>query len=161
MECPQLLLLRNRYMIVRDANHVVVLDTITNFSLMANMTSGWTTQILFAMSHIMIPNDVSTVAPPTTTIATTRGPGDEVLTSTVVPTDVQTVTPEDNVPNEMTTNAVPTTTTDLSIPITEQSESTDLQLALIIVGSIAGLVITINIIAIAVYIFKRYRKSHR
>ena len=143
MECPQLLLLGNRYMIVCDANNIVVLDTTSNFSLVLNKTSGWATQTqtLFTVSH-MSANDVSTVAPPTT-IATNRA--DEVLTSTVVPTDIQTDTPEHNVPstglpNEVTTNAVPTTTTDLSIPITEQSKSTDLQLALVTVGSIAALI---------------------
>ena len=162
MECPQLLLLGNRYMIVRDANNVVVLDTTSNFSLVLNKTSGWATQTLFTVSH-MSANDVSTVAP-LTMVATNTA--DEVLTSTVVPTDIQTDTPEHNVPstglpNEVTINAVPTTTTDISILITEQSESTDLQLALIIVGSIAALVIIVNIIAITVYFFKRYRKHHR
>ena len=154
-------------MIVRDANNVIALDTISNFSLVLNMSlmSGWTTQTLFTVSH-MSANDVSTVAPPIT-VATNRA--DEVFTSdsTVVPTaDIQTDIPEDNVPstglpNEVTTNAAPTTTTDLAIPITEQSKSTDLQLPLIIVGSIAALVIIINIITITIYFFKRYRKHHR
>ena len=48
---------------------------------------------------------------------------------------------------------------DLTIPIIEQSKSTDLQLPLIIVGSIAALVIIINIIAITIYFLKRYRKT--
>ena len=153
MECPQLLLLGNRYMIVRDANNIVVLDTTSNFSLVLNKTSGWATQTLLTVSH-MSANDVSTVAPPSSD-------------STVVPTaDIQTDIPEDNVPstgfpNEVTTNAAPITTTDLTIPITEQSKSTDLQLPLIIVGSIAALVIIINIIAITIYFFKHYRKHHR
>ena len=155
MECPQLLLLGNRYMIVHDANNIIVLDTTSNFSLVLNKTSGWATQTLFTLSH-MSANDVSTVAPPTT-VATKRA--DEVFTSdsTVVPTaDIQTDIPEDNMPSTglPDTNAVPITTT-------EQSKSTDLQLPLIIVGSIAALVIIINIIAITIYFFKRYRKHHR
>ena len=63
-------------------------------------------------------------------------------------------------PNEVTTNEAPITTTDLTIPIIEQSKSADLQLPLIIVESIAALVI-INIIAVTIYFFKRYRKHHR
>ena len=163
MECPQLLLLGNRYMIVHDANNIVVLDTTSNFSLVLNKTSGWATQTLLTVSHMNV-NDVSTIAPPIT-VATNRA--DEVFTSDspVVPTtDIQTDIPEDNVPstglpNEVTT--VTSTTTDLTIPITEQSKSTDLQLPLIIVGSIAALVIIINIIAITIYFLKRYRKHHR
>ena len=165
MECPQLLLLGNFYMIVHDANNIIVLDTTSNFSLVLNKTSGWATQTLLTLSHIS-DNDVSTVSPPIT-VATNRA--DEVFTSdsTVVPTtDIQTDIPEDNVPstglpNEVTTNAAPITTTDLTIPITEQSKSTDLELPLIIVGSIAALVIIINVIAITIYFFKRYRKHHR
>ena len=162
---PQLLLLGNHYMIIHDANNVIALDTISNFSLVLNVSlmSGWATQTLFTVSH-MSANDVSTVAPPTT-VATNRA--DEVLTSdsTVVSIDIQTDIPEDNVPStglpNKVTNAIPTTTTNLTIPITEQSKSTDLQLPLIIVGSIATLVIIINIIAITIYFFKRYRKHHR
>ena len=165
MECPQLLLLGNFYMIVHDANNIIVLDTTSNFSLVLNKTSGWATQTLLTLSHIS-DNDVSTVSPPIT-VATNRA--DKVFTSdsTVVPTtDIQTDIPEDNVPstdlpNEVTTNAAPITTTDLTIPITEQSKSTDLQLPLIIVGLIAALVIIINVIAITIYFFKRYRKHHR
>ena len=159
MECPQLLLLGNRYMIIHDANNVAVLDTIANFSLVMNMTSV-STQTLFAVSH-MIPNDVSTVVPPITNIQTnlpiTNMPTNEVSTSTNVPIDIQTNIPDDNAPASLPI----VSTTDSDVPITEHSESSNLQLALIIVGSIAALVIIINIFAITLYIFKRYRKSHR
>ena len=78
MESPQLVLLGNLYLIVHDANNVIVLDTVSNFSLVLNLSlmSGWTTQTLFTVSH-MSANDVSTVAPPTT-VATNRA--DEVWT---------------------------------------------------------------------------------
>ena len=159
MECPQLLLLRNRYMVIRDANNVAVLDTIANFSLVMNMTSV-STQTLFAVSH-MIPNDVSTVAPPITNIQTnlpiTNMPTNEVSTSTNVPLDINTNTPDDIAPASLPI----VSTTNSDVPITEHSQSSNLQLTLIVVGSIAALVIIINIFAITVYIFKRCQKPHR
>ena len=151
MECPQLLLLENHYMAIRDATNVIVLDSTSNFNLVINMTLE-TAPSLFAMSHNK-PNDMSTVAPPITIIDQTTD--DTVPTSTVMPIYIQTNTPDDNAPT------VDAYTTSHDVPFTDQSKSTNLQLALIIVGSIAALVVIINIIAITVYIFKRYRKTHR
>ena len=37
--CPQLLLLENQYLVIRDANHDLVLDTHTNFSLIINISN--------------------------------------------------------------------------------------------------------------------------
>ena len=99
------------------------------------------------------PNDMSTITPPITIIDQTTD--DTVPTSTVMPIYIQTNTPDDNA------RTVDVYTTSHDIPFTDQSKSTNLQLALIIVGSIAALVVIINIIAITVYIFKRYRKTHR
>ena len=39
-DCPQLLLLEKQYLVIRDANHDLVLDTTTNFSLIINISSG-------------------------------------------------------------------------------------------------------------------------
>ena len=39
-DCPQLLLLEKQYLVIRDANHNLVLDTTTNFSLIINISSG-------------------------------------------------------------------------------------------------------------------------
>ena len=153
MECPQLLLLENHYMTILDASNVIVLDSTSNFSLVINMTLEMAPS-LFAVSHnINKPNDMSTVAPPITIIDQTTD--DLVPTSTVMPIYIQTNTPDDNAPT------VDVYTTSHDVPFTDQSKSTNLQLALIIVGSIAALVVIINIIAITVYIFKRYRKTHR
>ena len=38
--CPQLFLLENQYLVIRDANHNLVFDTHTNFSLIINISSG-------------------------------------------------------------------------------------------------------------------------
>ena len=149
-ECPQLFtLLDNQYLVIRDSDRDRILDTKTNFSLIFNISSG-IADILAVLHNIISNTSAITPSPPSTT--TENAPSsraDEVLTSdsTVVSTDIQTDIPEDNVPS--------------TLPITEQSKSTDLQLALIVVGSIAAVVVIINIIAIIVYFFKRYRKYHR
>ena len=39
-DCPQLLLLEKQYLVIRDTNHDLVLDTMTNFSLIINISSG-------------------------------------------------------------------------------------------------------------------------
>ena len=168
-ECPQLFtLLDNQYLVIRDSNCDRILDTKTDFSLIFNTSSGIAD--ILAVLHIISNTGAITPSPPsTTTESAPSSRADEVLTSdsiVVSTADIQTDIPEDNVPstglpNEVTTNAAPITTTNLTSPITEQSKSTDLQLPLIIVGSIAALVIIINIIAITVYFFKRYRKHHR
>ena len=143
-ECPQLFtLLDNQYLVIRDSDRDRILDTKTNFSLIFNISSGIAD--ILAILHIISNTSAITPSPPsTTTESAPSSRADEVLTSdsTVVSTDIQTDIPS-------------------TIPITEQLKSTDLQLALIVVSSIAVVVIIINIIAITVYFFKRYRKHHR
>ena len=39
-DCPRLLILENEYLSIRDANHNLVFDTTTNFSLIINISSG-------------------------------------------------------------------------------------------------------------------------
>ena len=39
-DCPQLFLLENQYLVIRDANHNLVLDTHANFSLIVNISSS-------------------------------------------------------------------------------------------------------------------------
>ena len=39
-DCPQLFILGNQYLIIRDSNHDLVLDTKTNFNLIINISSG-------------------------------------------------------------------------------------------------------------------------
>ena len=39
-DCPRLFMLGNQYLIIRDSNHDLVLDTKTNFSLIINISSG-------------------------------------------------------------------------------------------------------------------------
>ena len=132
-----------RYLVIRDSDRDHILDTKTNFSLIFNISSGIAD--ILAILHIISNTSAITPSPPsTTTESAPSSRADEVLTSdsTVVSTDIQTDIPS-------------------TIPITEQSKSTDLQLALIVVSSIAVVVIIINIIAITVYFFKRYRKHHR
>ena len=145
-KCPQLFtLLDNQYLVIRDSDRDRILDTKTNFSLIFNISSGIAD--ILAILHIISNTRLSAITPSppsTTTESAPSSRADEVLTSdsTVVSTDIQTDIPS-------------------TIPITEQSKSTDLQLALIMVSSIAVVVIIINIIAITVYFFKRYRKHHR
>ena len=165
-KCPQLFIIDNKYLIIRDSDRDRILDTKTNFSLIFNISSGIAD--ILAVLQISNTSAITPSPPSTTTESAPSSRADEVFTSdsTVVSIDIQTDIPEDNVPstglpNEVTTNAAPITTTDLTSPITEQSKSTDLQLPLIIVGSLAALVIIINIIAITIYFFKRYRKHHR
>ena len=60
-DCPQLLFLQNQYLVIRDANRDLVLDTTTNFSLIFNISSG--TADILAVLHGNI-NSAITPSPP-------------------------------------------------------------------------------------------------
>ena len=76
LDCPQLLLLQNQYLVIRDANCDLVLDTTTNFSLILNISSG--TADILAVLHGNI-NSTITPSPPlihsTTTAKVPPAPG--------------------------------------------------------------------------------------
>ena len=57
-DCPQLLLLENQYLVICDANHDLVLDTHTNFSLIINISNGIAD--ILAVLH----GNVTTLSPP-------------------------------------------------------------------------------------------------
>ena len=65
-DCPQLLLLEKQYLVIHDANHNLVLDTTTNFSLIINI-SGDITDILVILHSIIIspspPINLNTTTP--------------------------------------------------------------------------------------------------
>ena len=75
-DCPQLLLLLNQYLVIRDTNHDLVLDTTTNFSLIFNISSG--TADILAVLHGNIYSTI-TPSPPlihsTTTAKVPPAPG--------------------------------------------------------------------------------------
>ena len=121
MEYPQLLLLENRYMIIRDTSKVFVLDAGSNFSLVINLTLEMTNGLFTILSHV-ISNDMPTV----------------------MLTDIQTNIPDNNntptsLPTHMSTNTDPTdirvsttdhgtdmhvSTTDHDVPGTDMHVST-------------------------------------
>ena len=64
-DCPQLLLLEKQYLVIRDTNHDLVLDTMTNFSLIINISSG-IADILAVLHN----NVYSTITPSPSIIST-------------------------------------------------------------------------------------------
>ncbi len=76
LDCPQLLLLQSQYLVIRDSNHDLVLDTTTNFSLIFNISSGIAD--ILAVFHGNI-NSTITPSPPnihsTTTAKVPPAPG--------------------------------------------------------------------------------------
>ena len=162
MEHPQLLLLENQYMVIRDTR-IFVLDAGSNFSLVMNLTLEMTNGLFTVLSHV-ISNDMPTVVP---TDVQTNMPNNNIPTS--LPTDMSTNTDPIDMHVSTTEHDVPGTavhvgTTNHIVATTEQPESTNedkLQLALISVGSIAALIVVINIIVITVYSFKRCQKNNR
>ena len=76
-DCPQLLLLENQYLVIRDANHNLVLDTTTNFSLIINI-SGDIADILVILHSIIItpspPISLNTTTPNAPTLQRTSTP---------------------------------------------------------------------------------------
>ena len=80
-DCPQLLLLENRYLVVRDDNHNFVLDVTTNFSLLLNISSGIAD--ILAILHASILNyNFSTPSPPIIIHITTTA--QNLITSTSI-----------------------------------------------------------------------------
>ena len=76
-DCPQLLLLENQYLVTCDANHNLVLDTTTNFSLIINI-SGDIADILVILHSIIItpspPINLNTTTPNAPTLQCTSTP---------------------------------------------------------------------------------------
>ena len=56
LDCPQLLLLGDQYLVVRDANYDLVLDTKTNFSLITNISSDVPDILAVLHSNIITPS---------------------------------------------------------------------------------------------------------
>ena len=162
MEYPQLLLLENQYMIIHDTR-IFVLNAGSNFSLVINLTLEMTNGLFTVLSHV-ISNDLPAVVP---TDVQTNMPNNNIPTS--LPTDMSTNTEPIDMHVSTTEHDVPGTavhvgTTNHIVATTEQPEYSNedkLQVALISVGSIAALIVVINIIVITVYSFKRCQKNHR
>ena len=80
LDCPQLLFLQNQYLVIRDANRDLVLDTTTNFSLIFNISSG--TADILAVLHGNIYSAI-TPSPPvihsTTTAKVPPAPGNHEI----------------------------------------------------------------------------------
>ena len=92
LDCPQLLLLGDQYLIVHDANHDLVLDTKTNFSLIINISSGIPDILAILHSNITIHN-VITPSPPTIHSTTTgKVPPGINVTSTLIYTHAYSTT---------------------------------------------------------------------
>ena len=71
--CPQLMILGNQYLLIRDSHHALVLDTTNNFSLIINISSD--TADILAVLHI--DNNIHSISavtpsPPTTPSTTTE-----------------------------------------------------------------------------------------
>ena len=76
LDCPKLLFLQNQYLVVRDANHDLVLNTTTNFSLIFNISSG--TADILAVLHSNINSAITPSHPlihSTTTAKVPPAPG--------------------------------------------------------------------------------------
>ena len=72
--CLQLLLLDNKYLIIRDADYNVVLDVITNFSLTINISSGIID--ILAILHSINFHSAITLSPPIILSTTWQGSGE-------------------------------------------------------------------------------------
>ena len=115
VDCPPLLLLDDQYLIVRDADQDLVLDTETNFSLIINISSGFSDILAVLHSNITIHHsNVITSSPPIIHSTTTaKVPPDMKVTSTLISTQTYhtttvTVFPGMNVTSTITVISVPT-----------------------------------------------------
>ena len=92
LDCPQLILLGDQYLIVRDTDHDFVLDTKTNFSLIINTSGGFSDILAVLHSNITIHN-VVTPSPSTIDIhntTKTKFPQVPSINITVTPTIIST-----------------------------------------------------------------------
>ena len=94
-DCPQLLLLDNQYLVVRDDNCDIVLDVTTNFSLLINISGGIADILTILRINVICHTITSGPAPPITqnnTTITTVSPSRTIMPSTNIPYKFTTLT---------------------------------------------------------------------
>ena len=154
MDCPRLFLYENVYVVIRDDRNIIVLDAENSFIQVLLMKSNTSSSGLLALLSLVLSNICPSASPtsddvPSSTNDTVNLPTNQYnsVPTTLVPT--KSITDE---PTDSGTTITQTVSTLIISPTT---------LALIIVGSIMFLLVTINAIVIAVCIFKRCSKSHQ
>ena len=92
LDCPQLLLLDDQYLVVCDADHDLVLDTKTNFSLIVNISSGIPDILAVLLSNITIHNVITSSPPIIHSTTTAKVPPSTTVTSTLISTQTYSTT---------------------------------------------------------------------
>ena len=154
MDCPRLFLYENVYVIIRDDRNIIVLDAGNSFSQVLLMRSNTSSSGLLSLLSLVVSNIYPSASPTS----------DDVPSSTNDNHGVTTVNLPINQHNTVPTKSITDEPTDSGTTITQTVSTLIISpttLALIIVGSIMFLLVTINAVVIAVCIFKRCSKSHQ
>ena len=159
MDCPQLLMYENVYVVICDDRNIIVLNAGNSFSQVLLMSSKTSSSGLLALLSLVLSNIYPSASPTS----------DDVPSSTNDNHGETTVNLPTNQYNSVPTTLIPTKSitdepTDSGTTITQTVSTLIISpttLALIIVGSIMILLVTINAVVIAVCIFKRCSKSHQ
>ena len=159
MDCPRLFLYENVYVVIHDDRNIIVLDAENSFIQVLLLKSNTSSSGLLALLSLVLSNIYPSTSPTS----------DDVPSSTNDNHGETTVNLPTNQYNSVPTTLVPTKSitdepTDSGTTITQTVSTLIISpttLALIIVGSIMFLLVTINAVVIAVCIFKRCSKSHQ
>ena len=103
-KCPQLFILDNQYLVIRDSDRDRILDTKTNFSLIFNISSGIAD--ILAVLHI---NNTSAITPSPPSTTTESAPSSTSMNIVVTATPKYTHTPA--LPSSVTVHTSSTATT--------------------------------------------------
>ena len=159
MDCPRLFLYENVYVIIRDDRNIIVLDAGNSFIQVLLMKSNTSSSGLLALLSLVLSNIYPSTSPTSDDVPS--GTNDNHGETTVnLPTNQYNSVPTTLVPTKSITDEP----TDSGTTITQTVSTLIISpttLALIIVGSIMFLLVTINAVVIAVCIFKRCSKSHQ
>ena len=147
--CPQLLLLKNQYLLIRDADYDLVLDAKTNFSLIINISSGIADILVVLYSSvysvitpsppIVIHSTISTQVPSSVNCGTVITPLPLIsLNSTIMVT----ISPDTNITSTTFNFTVTTTAADNPTKsVVVRSNSVALVITLTVVGLFAFIII--------------------
>ena len=151
--CPQLLLLKNQYLLIRDADYDLVLDAKTNFSLIINISSGIADILVVLYSSvysvitpsppIVIHSTISTQVPSSINCGTVITPLPLIsLNSTIMAT----ISPDTNITSTTFNFTVTTTAADNPTKsVVVHSNSVALVITLTVVGLFAFIIILVMI----------------
>ena len=81
-DCPQLHFLENQYLVIRDANHNLVLDATTNFSLIINISSGIADILTILHSNVYVYSAITPSPQIPLTTSTAKAPFSRKISAT-------------------------------------------------------------------------------